>query len=116
MSFLLSLVGALFLLVTLAGIALGIFMSMFPNTRRPGAYFALWWVSGAAAATGVLMRDPVTFAVGLLCFCVAGAAFATAGRGFGRSGRRRSRRAGSSEKTTRENRTRRDAQRRRAAS
>lgn len=109
MSFLLGLVGALLLLAALAGVAFGIFMSMFPNTRRAGAYFALWWVSGAAAAAGVLMRDPVTFAVGLACFCLSGAAYAAAGGG------RRSRRAGS-EKTTRENRVRRDAQRKRAAS
>jgi hypothetical protein len=112
-SFLLGLVGALLLLATLAGVAFGIFMSMFPNTRRAGAYFALWWVSGAAAAAGVLMRDPVTFAVGLVCFCLSGAAYAAAGGGRRSGGR--SRRA-ASEKTTRENRARRDAQRRRAAS
>ncbi len=115
MSFLLSLVGALLLFATVLGIAFGIFMSIFPNTRRSGAYFALWWVSGAAAAVGVLMRDPVTFAVGLFCFCVAGAAFAAANRDIGRSRRDRSRRA-TSERTTRENRTRNGTRRRRAAS
>lgn len=117
MSFLLGLVGALLLLATLAGVGLGIFMSIHPNTRRSGAYFALWWVSGVAAAAGVLMRDPVTFVVGLLCFAAAGAAFAVAGGSGGRRSRRRSyRRVGSSEGTTQENRVRREGQRRRAAS
>ena len=61
------------LVVALAGIALGIFMAVDPKTRGSGRLFAIWWVPGLAAASGVLMRDVVTFAVGIVCFVVAGA-------------------------------------------
>ena len=37
--------------------------------------FALWWIPGAAAAVGVLVRDLVTFTVGAVCFLVAGVVF-----------------------------------------
>ncbi len=76
MSFFLTAIGLLLLLVSLAGIGLGVFMAMDPKNRHAGRFFAVWWVPVAAAASGVLMRDSVTFAVGLLCFVVAGAAFA----------------------------------------
>ena len=61
------------LVVALGGIALGIFMALDPKTRQSGRLFAIWWVPGVAAASGVLMRDGVTFAVGTVCFLVAGA-------------------------------------------
>jgi hypothetical protein len=51
-------------------------MAMDPKHREAGRFFVVWWVPGAAAASGVLMRDVVTFAVGALCFLVAGAVFA----------------------------------------
>ena len=74
-NFVLTLLGILLLLVFLAGICLGVYMATNPNTRQVGWLFALWWVPGAAAATGVLMRDLVTFAVGSVCFLVAGVVF-----------------------------------------
>ena len=60
------------LVASLAGIALGIFMALDPKTRESGRLFAIWWVPGVAAACGVLMRDVVTFTVGVVCFLVAG--------------------------------------------
>ena len=60
-------------MVALAGIALGIYMAVEPKTRASGKLFAIWWVPGLAAASGVLMRDVVTFAIGIVCFLVAGA-------------------------------------------
>ena len=79
-NFLLVLFGVLLLLVSLATIGLGLFMASNPKTRKPGGYFALWWVPAAAAATGVIMRDGVTVFVGTLCFLVAGAMFAFEGK------------------------------------
>ena len=61
------------IVVALAGIALGIHMAIAPKTRASGKLFAIWWVPGLAAASGVLMRDVVTFVVGMVCFLVAGA-------------------------------------------
>ena len=75
MGFILTAIGILLLLLSLAGISFGTFMAADPKTREPGRLFALWWVPAVAAASGVLMRDVVTFAVGLLCFLVAGAVF-----------------------------------------
>ena len=75
MSFILSAIGILLFLLSLAGISIGMFMAFDRNTREAGRLFALGWVPAAAAAGGVLMRDAVTFAVGLLCFLVAGAVF-----------------------------------------
>ena len=76
MGFILTVIGTLLLLLSLAAISFGGFMAMDPKNRDSGRFFAVWWVPVAAAASGVLMRDVVTFAVGLLCFLVAGAAFA----------------------------------------
>ncbi len=67
------------LLVSLAGIFFGVYMATDPRTRGQGVLFAVWWVPGLAAASGVLMRDVVTFAVGLLCLLVAGAVLAFEG-------------------------------------
>ena len=75
MSFILSVIGILLLLVSLAGISFGAFMALDRSTREGGWLFALGWVPAVAAASGVLMRDAVTFAVGLLCFLVAGTVF-----------------------------------------
>jgi hypothetical protein len=86
MGFLLTVVGALLLLSSLAGVALGLFMALDRRTREPGIYFALWWTPAAAAAGGVLMGDSATFAVGASCFVIAGVAFVLERR----SSRRRS--------------------------
>src|SRR5215216_7552859 len=75
MSFILTTTGLLLIVLALAGIALGIFMALDPKTRDSGRLFAIWWVPGLAAASGVLMRDVVTFTVGIVCFLVAGAVF-----------------------------------------
>ncbi len=79
MSVILTVVGLLLLIACLAGIAFGVYMAADPKTRGPGTLFAVWWVPGAAAASGVLMKDVVTFVVGLLCFLVAGALLAYEG-------------------------------------
>lgn len=89
-SFVLTLLGILLLLIFLAGIGLGVYMSTNPNTRQIGWLFALWWVPGAAAATGVLMRDLVTFTVGSVCFLVAGVVFLLKGLSMRRGHTRRS--------------------------
>ena len=86
-SFLLAVVGALLLLLSLAGVALGLFMVLDKRTREPGLYFALWWTPAVAAAGGVLMGDLATFAIGAFCFVIAGAAFALERRGVRRSAR-----------------------------
>ena len=72
MSFVLIAMGLLLLVIALAGIALGIYMAVDPRTRNSGVFFAIWWVPVLAAASGVLMRDVVTFSVGIVCFVVAG--------------------------------------------
>jgi hypothetical protein len=73
MGVILTVIGLLLLVVALAGIGLGIYMAVEPKTRASGNLFAIWWVPGLAAASGVLMRDVVTFTVGLICFLIAGA-------------------------------------------
>ncbi len=75
MGFILTAIGTLLLLLSLVGIVFGVYMATDPRTRESGKLFAVWWIPGAAAASGVLMRDAVTFTVGLLCFVVAGAVF-----------------------------------------
>lgn len=100
--------GYLALAVSLAGIAFGVFMATSLKTRDAGKYFALWWVPGAAAASGVIMRDIVTFTVGSVCFAVAGVVFAFEARRAGgarRSGSKpkKKRPSRASERTTAEN-------------
>jgi len=73
MGFILTVIGLLLLVVALAGIGLGIYMALGPKTRASGKLFVIWWVPGLAAASGVLMRDVVTFTVGSICFLIAGA-------------------------------------------
>jgi len=108
-SSILTAIGTLLLLASLAGAAFGVYMATDPKTREAGKLFAIWWVPAAAAASGVLMRDVVTFVVGTLCFLVAGAVFTFEG---GRVHRPTIKRTGEkrdgSEKTTRENRARDD--------
>ena len=79
MNLILTAIGILLLLVSLAGTLFGVYMATDPKTRGQGTLFAIWWVSGVAAASGVLMRDVVTFAVGLLCLLVAGVVLAFEG-------------------------------------
>ena len=80
-SVLLLLVGALLLLLSLAGVVFGLFMALDQRTREPGVFFALWWTPAVAAAGGILMRDLATFAIGMFCFAIAGAAYALEHRG-----------------------------------
>jgi hypothetical protein len=107
MGFILTAIGTLLLLASLAGVAFGAYMAVDPKTREAGKLFAIWWVSAAAAASGVFMRDVVTFTVGVLCFLVAGAVFSFEG---GRARRPTIKRVGekrdASEETTTENRVR----------
>ena len=109
-----TVIGLLLLLVSVAGVSFGVFMAADPKTRGQGTLFAVWWVPGLAAASGVLMRDVVTFAVGLLCFLVAGAALAFEGgrpskptlrRKINLSGEIAGGERRASEKTTKENRS-----------
>ena len=79
-SFMLTAIGLILLVISSSGVALGIYMAAAGGrTRRRGRLFAILWVPALAASTGVLMRDVVTFAVGLLCFLVAGTVFALQG-------------------------------------
>ena len=102
------------LVVSLAGTLFGVYMATDPKPRGQGTLFAVWWVSGVAAASGVLMRDVVTSAVGLLCLLVAGAVLAfEGGRQSKPTVRRKIKPSGetaggeeqASEKTTKENRS-----------
>jgi hypothetical protein len=107
-SFVLTVIGVLLLLICLAGIALGVYMASEAKYREAGVLFAVCWVSGAAGAAGVAMRDWVTFLVGTICFLVAGAVFVLFGGVEGGSGRRERVKPPQlapegSEKTTREN-------------
>ena len=79
MSFILTAIGLLLLVISLAGVALGLYMAADKRTRSRGRLFAVLWVPAVAASTGVLMRDIVTFTVGLLCFLVAGTVFVLQG-------------------------------------
>ncbi len=72
-SLLLTFLGALLLLASLTGVGLGLFAAR-RGARGAGLFFALWWTPAAAASAGVMMHDPVTFFIGLLCFAVAGGA------------------------------------------
>ncbi len=114
MGFILTAVGLLLLAISLAGVALGLYMAADSKTREGGWHFAVWWVPGLAAASGVLMRDVVTFTVGTLCFMVAGAVFVLegdrsrkppAGRKGDLAGGPGGARLLDSERTTKENRT-----------
>jgi hypothetical protein len=109
MGFVLTAIGTLLLVASLAGVAFGAYMAADPQTRESGKLFAIWWVPAAAAACGVLMRDIVTFSVGVLCFLVAGAVFTFEDTRVQRPAVKRvgAKRDGS-ERTTRENKTKDD--------
>lgn len=112
MAFVLTLIGLLLVLGSLAALAFGLFMAADAKNREQGWLFAIWWVPGVAAASGIMMRDVVTFTIGLLCFLVAGAVFLFADTGSikptvkRRRGTRRSSEV--SERTTKENKAGRD--------
>ncbi len=89
LTFLLTVFGVLLLLLSFAGVAFGLYMAADPRTREPGVFFAVWWVPAVATAGGILMRDPVTFAIGAVCFVIAGLAFALERRGARRPARSR---------------------------
>jgi hypothetical protein len=50
---------------------------------------AVWWVPAVVASIGILMRDSVTFTVGVLCFVVAGTALVLDLRGSRKPARQR---------------------------
>lgn len=67
-------VGLLLLLLSLAGVAFGVYMVLDERTREQGKFFAIWCIPAVAASLGVLMQDLVAFTIGTVCFIVAGAA------------------------------------------
>jgi hypothetical protein len=77
--FVLTVIGFLLLVISLAGVALGLYMAADGRTRGRGRLFTIIWVPAVAASSGVLMHDVVTFTVGLLCFLIAGTVFALQG-------------------------------------
>ncbi len=101
------------LVISLAGVALGFYMAADRRTREGGWLFAVLWVPGLAAASGILMRDVVTFTVGVLCLLAAGTVFVLRGDTSQKEKAEKvdpaRERAGArllnSEETTRENRT-----------
>jgi hypothetical protein len=103
-SLILTVIGLLLLLPCLVAIVFGVFMAMDPKNRDAGWFFVVWWVPGVAAASGVLMRDVVTFAVGSLCFLVAGAAFALGSETYGKPALKRTRGRRNTSGETRKNR------------
>jgi hypothetical protein len=114
-SFILTVIGLLLLATSVSGVALGLYMATDKRTRNRGRLFAVLWVPAVAASTGLLMRDIVTFTVGLLCFLVAGTVFALQGdvpneppadRKTDLAGGPAGTRLLDSEKTTKENETR----------
>jgi hypothetical protein len=109
-SFVLIAIGVVLLIVCLAGVGLGVYMALDGKNRETGVLFALCWVSGAAGAAGVMMRDGVTVMIGALCFLVAGSVFVLFGGGRNTAGKRdrggpRSQTPDGSDKTTRENKS-----------
>lgn len=99
MGALITFVGILIGLVSLVGLALGLFMAVDHRTREPGLLFTLWWTPALAAAAGIIMRDPVTFFVGVFCFVVAGLALYFE-RAYARKAAKAKRFSADSERTT----------------
>ena len=93
MSFLLTLllvvIGLLLLLLSLAVFAFGVYMALDERHRERGIFLAVWWIPAVAASIGILMRDSVTFTVGVLCFLVAGTALVLDLRGTRKPARQR---------------------------
>jgi len=107
----LTAIGLLLLVISLAGVALGLYMAADRRTREGGWLFAVLWVPGLAAASGILMRDVVTFTVGVLCLLAAGTVFVLRSDTSQKAGKDdpaigpSEARLLNSEETTRENRT-----------
>jgi hypothetical protein len=100
LTILLVIVGLLLLLMTLAGVAFGIFMALDVRTREQGVLLAAWCVPAVAAALGVVLRDWVTFTIGTLCFVVAGAALALEKRSSKRRPPDKARRPGTTQQAS----------------
>ena len=89
LTLLLVVIGLLVLLLSLAVVAFGVYMALDERHRERGIFLAVWWVPAVAASIGILMRDSVTFTVGVLCFVVAGTALVLDLRGTRKPARQR---------------------------
>ncbi|MDQ4043261.1 MAG: hypothetical protein M3118_05540 [Actinomycetota bacterium] len=89
LTLLLVVIGLLLLLLSLAVFAFGVYMALDEHHRERGIFLAVWWIPAVAASIGILMRDSVTFTVGVLCFVVAGTALVLDLRGTRRPVRQR---------------------------
>jgi hypothetical protein len=89
LTLLVVMIGLLLLLLSLAVVAFGAYMALNERHREPGVFLAVWWIPAMAASIGILMRDLVTFTVGVLCFVVAGAALVLDLRGTRKPARQR---------------------------
>jgi hypothetical protein len=89
LTLLLVVIGLLLLLLSLAVFAFGVYMALDERHRERGIFLAVWWIPAVAASIGILMRDSVTFTVGVLCFVVAGTALVLDLRGTRRPVRQR---------------------------
>ena len=89
LTLLLVVVGLLLLLLSLAGLAFGVFMAFDERNREQGIFFAIWLVPAVAASLGIVLRDWVTFTIGTLCFVIAGAALALERHGSKKQARSR---------------------------
>ena len=89
LTLLLVVIGLLLLLLSLAVVAFGVYMALDERHRERGIFLAVWWVPAVAASIGILVRDSVTFTVGVLCFVVAGTALVLDLRGTRKPARQR---------------------------
>jgi hypothetical protein len=89
LTLLLVVIGLLLLLLSLAVFAFGVYTALDERHRERGIFLAIWWIPAVAASIGILMRDSVTFTVGVLCFVVAGTALVLDLRGTRRPVRQR---------------------------
>ena len=89
LTLLLVVIGLLLLLLSLAVVAFGAYMALDERHRERGIFLAVWWVPAVATSIGILMRDSVTFTVGVLCFVVAGTALVLDLRGTRKPARQR---------------------------
>jgi hypothetical protein len=89
LTLLLVVIGLLLLLLSLAVFAFGVYMALDERHRERGIFLAVWCIPAVAASIGILMRDSVTFTVGVLCFVVAGTALVLDLRGTRRPVRQR---------------------------
>lgn len=106
MNVFLTVLGVLLLVPSVAGILFGVFMALDPKTRGAGVFFGVWWVCAVAAAVGVLIGDPATFVMGVLCFLVAGLALVLDERKPQKPAAGRRAPSVDSERTTRQNKIR----------